>query len=479
METVFLTLLNRSIAAGWLILAVIVLRLLLKKAPGSIRCALWGLVGLRLALPWSIPSGWSLVPSAKTVSPEILYASVPEVQSGISAVNQTVNPLLAQTMTPAVGDSVNPMQIAAFAAAWIWVAGMAVLTLYCLVSYLRLRRRVAQAVRLRDNLWQSEAVRAPFILGLLRPRIYLPFDLEEKTLAHAVAHEQAHLRRWDHWIKPLGFLLLTVYWFNPLVWAAYALLCRDMELACDEWVVRDMGTAQKKEYAAALLSCSVSRRAPAACPLAFGEVGVKGRIEHVLHYKKPARWILIAALAVCAVTAVCFLTDPKEEAPDPEGMEQASAAYPADMPEDFAVRFQWWIQESQPEIFDTYQGLLQKDLVQNGTAADDAYEATEETLHAVYEQLTALDAASIDRTMTTAVLTTDDTLVGVEPCTYYELQFTINGKTYLLQGDSTAWFYRDSDQDAHRFCELVSFLLQLVTELPEYQSLPETIGGYE
>lgn len=311
MDAVFLKLLNMSITASWLILAVIVLRVLLKKAPKSIRGFLWALVGIRLVLPFSWESVLSLIPSAQTVGSDILYAEVPAIHSGISALNQAVNPVLSESLAPTAGASVNPMQVVAGVASVVWMVGMAALVLYGVVSYIRLRRRVAEAVILRDNLRQSEKVASPFVLGLFHPRVYLPFGLDGESLAYVVAHERAHIKRRDHWIKPIGFLLLAVYWFNPLVWLAYILLCRDIELACDERVVKEMGVEDKKAYSKALLSCSVPRRMIAACPLAFGEVGVKQRIKNVLNYKKPAFWIIVVALVSCVVVAVCFLTNPQ------------------------------------------------------------------------------------------------------------------------------------------------------------------------
>lgn len=311
MEAVFIRLLNMSIAASWLILAVVLLRVILKKAPKSIRRILWALVGIRLVLPFSFESFLSLIPSAETVSPDILYAETPRIHSGISAFNTYVNPIISESLAPNVAASVNPMQVVAYIASVVWIAGMILLMLYSVISYVRLRRCVADAVILRDNFWQSEKVASPFVLGLFRPRIYLPFGMDEESLAYVVAHEKAHIKRRDHWIKPIGFLLLTIYWFNPLIWLAYILLCRDIELACDERVVKQMSAEDKKAYSKALLTCSVDRRSIAACPLAFGEVGVKQRIKNVLNYKKPAFWIIIVALVSCVVMAVCFLTNPK------------------------------------------------------------------------------------------------------------------------------------------------------------------------
>ncbi len=311
MEAVFIKLLNMSIAASWLILAVVLLRAILNKAPKAIRRILWALVGIRLVLPFSPESFLSLIPSAETISPDILYTGTPKIHSGVSAFNTYVNPVVSDSLTPAAGAGINPLQIVASIASVVWIAGMAVLLLYAAVSYIRLRRKVAEAVPLRDNLWQSEVVVSPFVLGFFRPRIYLPFGIDEETMAYVVAHENEHINRYDHWIKPIGFLLLVIHWFNPLIWLAYILLCRDIELACDEHVVKRMSADDKKAYLKALLTCSVDRRSIASCPLAFGEVGVKQRIKNVLNYKKPAFWIIIVALASCVVVAVCFLTNPK------------------------------------------------------------------------------------------------------------------------------------------------------------------------
>ncbi len=323
MEALFLELLNRSIAAGWMILAVILLRLALKKAPKWVDCALWALVGVRLIVPFCVQSGFSLVPSAQTLPPEMLYAAAPAIDSGIDALNQAVNPAMTSFFAPSPAASANPLQIWAFAASVVWAAGMAVLLLYTLLSYVRLRRRVQTAVRLRDGVFESENVASPFVLGLFQPRIYLPAGMAQDDLSHVVAHEQAHIRRRDHWIKLIGFLLLTVYWFNPLVWLAYILLCRDIELACDERVIRVLGAEERRSYSAALLRLSAGRSAIAACPLAFGETGVKRRIQSVLRYKKPALWIIAAAAVACAALAVCFLTNPKDALSNAALLEEA------------------------------------------------------------------------------------------------------------------------------------------------------------
>lgn len=313
MTEIFLKLVNMSLSAGWLILAVLVLRMLLVKAPKTVRCALWCLVGLKLIMPFSVESVMSLIPSTEVISRETLYATNPTIDSGIEIVNQTLNPILAENFAPNPGDSVNPLQVVTAVAAFVWAVGVVVFLLYTIFSYLRLRRRVDGAIRLQGNIYQSEAVESPFVLGVIRPRIYIPFSLKEEELQCVLAHEMAHIKRGDHLWKPLGFLLLTVYWFQPLVWLAYVLLCRDIELACDEKVMRQIGMEHKKVYSQALLNCSISHEKIAACPLAFGEVGVKQRIQNVLSYKKPTFWIVTISVIACVVCAVCFLTEPKSE----------------------------------------------------------------------------------------------------------------------------------------------------------------------
>lgn len=309
MEALFLKCLNLSISAGWLILAVMVLRQALKKAPKWVSCLLWALVGLRLVVPLSPESALSLVPSAQTVPPTIVTDPVPAISSGLLFVNQAVNPLLSG-MASSEEAAASPVQRLVSVVAVLWAMGVVLMLAYLLLSYARLYRQTATAVRLRDNVFQSEFVGSPFILGLARPRIYVPYHMEEAALSHVLAHERAHLKRRDHWIKPMAFLVLAVYWFNPLVWAAYVLLCRDIELACDEKVVKNLGEDERKDYSLALLDCAGKRPTVTACPLAFGEVGVKERVARVKRYKKPAFWVSLAALAVCAVVAVCFLTSP-------------------------------------------------------------------------------------------------------------------------------------------------------------------------
>ena len=313
MNELFLKIINMSISASWLVLAVLILRFVLKKAPKWINVLLWGIVAIRLICPFSFESPLSLIPSAETIPLNIGMDSTPTINSGISAINNAVNPIISQSNTPMAGASVNLLQITIGIYEYIWIFGMIALALYTAISYWRLRRKVDTAVRYKDNIFQSENVSFPFVLGIIKPRIYLPFKMNGQYLEYVVAHEQAHICRKDHWWKPLGFLLLMIHWFNPLMWLAYVLLCRDIELACDEKVIKELCNEQRGDYTQALVACSVNRRMIAACPLTFGEVGVKERVKSVMNYKKPALWVIIIAVIVCVGVAVCFLTNPKQD----------------------------------------------------------------------------------------------------------------------------------------------------------------------
>ena len=311
MAAVFLKLLNLSISASWLVLAVLVLRLISKRSPKWMNVLLWGIVALRLVLPFSIESALSLIPSAETVSPAaVQFDPAPTITSGVSVIDNAVNPSLSEHFAAVPTASVNPLYVWTEIAGWVWLIGLGAMLLYALVSYLRLHRCVSVSLPIRDRIYLCDAISSPFILGVVKPRIYLPSGLDEVQRQNVLAHEQAHLARRDHWWKPLGFALLAVYWFNPVLWLAYTLLCRDIELACDERVIRTMDESAVKTYSTVLLACSMPRKAVITCPLAFGEVGVKERVRNALHYKKPAFWVVAASVAVCIVVAVCFLTDP-------------------------------------------------------------------------------------------------------------------------------------------------------------------------
>lgn len=311
MAAVFLKLLNLSISASWLVLAVLVLRLVSKRSPKWMNVLLWGIVALRLVLPFSVESALSLIPSAETVSPAVVqFDPAPTITSGVSIIDNAVNPSLSEHFAAVPTMSVNPLYIWTEIAGWVWLIGLGAMLLYALVSYLRLRRRVSVSLPVQDHIYLCDAISSPFILGVVKPHIYLPSGLDEVQRQNVLSHEQAHLARRDHWWKPLGFALLAVYWFNPVLWLAYALLCRDIELACDERVIRTMDESAVKTYSTVLLACSMPRKAVITCPLAFGEVGVKERVKNALHYKKPAFWVVAASVTVCIVVAVCFLTNP-------------------------------------------------------------------------------------------------------------------------------------------------------------------------
>ena len=318
MNEVFVKLANMSVAAGWLILAVLVLRLLLKKAPRWITCLLWALVAVRLVCPVSLQSPVSAyqvaTPAAVQDSGGVTYFQYVHTSGDKPSIQLDVETIRPAGITPVQQDTAADTShtVTRYMPPYvmIWLAVGGALLLYGLASTLRLRYRVREGMRLRENIWLCDAVTSPFLLGILRPRIYLPSGMGERQMDYVLAHEHAHLRRGDHIWKPLGYLLLAVHWFNPLVWVAYWLFCRDIETACDERVVRSMGVEDKKAYSMALLTCSQGRRMVLACPVAFGEVGVKSRIKAVLHYKKPGFWIVLAAVLACIVVAVCFLTDP-------------------------------------------------------------------------------------------------------------------------------------------------------------------------
>lgn len=314
MSAVFLTILNMSITAGWVISAVIILRFFLRKAPKWPRCVLWAIVALRLICPFSFESRFSLMPDREVTDPGLLQNTVvPAVHTGVPAMDEPLNVAVSTPSASAPEPGATHRHTWLFAGSIIWICGMAAMLGYAVVSFLGTRRKMAEAVRLYDHVYLCDAVRSPFILGAVRPRIYLPSDMEEPQMKYVLAHEQAHLKRRDHWWKLLGYCLLAVYWFNPLVWAAYILLCQDIELACDEKAVRGLNMNGRKAYSKALVDYSMKRRMIMACPLAFGEVGVKKRAKTVLYYKKPAFWLIMLTVAACAGAALCFLTDPRKE----------------------------------------------------------------------------------------------------------------------------------------------------------------------
>lgn len=313
MDDVFLKLVNLSISASWLILAVLVLRFVLKKAPKWVMPLLWGVVALRLVCPFSIESALSLIPSAETIPSEIVTETREPVLYEQATLDIVTNPTLPSAAEVPVGVSRQQAQVDFNIYSVLWLAGMAALLVHALVSAGKLKRKLATAILLRDNIYESEFVNSPFVFGVVKPNIYLPMHMDEGTAAYVIAHERAHLARRDHWWKVLGYLVLALHWFNPLVWVAYILFCRDIELACDEKVVKGLDGAARADYSQALLSCAAPGRAVAACPLAFGEGNIKMRVKSALHYKKPAFWVAAAAVLAVVIVAVCFLTNPRSE----------------------------------------------------------------------------------------------------------------------------------------------------------------------
>ena len=340
MEALFLKLVNMSITASWLVLAIIVVRLIFKKAPKWILCLLWGLVAFRLVCPISIESNLSLIPDTEPLSQERAYAAETSKPARGDILDSEGNVIVEQN--PAANgdilDSEGNVIVGIQAGirtypeteqthGWmyflsrIWLIGFCVMLAYTAVSYYLLKRKVATAIPLKCGIKLSEYVDTPFVLGIIRPVIYLPVGMAEGDMTYVIAHEKAHIRRRDHWWKPFGFLLLSIYWFNPVLWVAYILLCRDIEAACDEKVIKGMEKDERRAYSTALLNCSIHRRRIAACPLAFGEVGVKERVKGVMNYKKPAFWVILIALIVSVIVAVCFLTNPKTEEDDTSGYD--------------------------------------------------------------------------------------------------------------------------------------------------------------
>jgi len=313
MSDIFIRIFNIGITAGWFVLAILLCRPFMKRVPKWVSCLLWAVVGLRLCLPIELESIFSLVPSSEPLPADIMTATSPAINSGVYVLNNVVNPIISDSLAPAPAASVSPMQVLIEIAAYVWVGGIILMLGYGTVSYFLLRRKVRVSIKGEQNVYFCDDVDSPFILGVIFPRIYVPSSMSDEALRHVLAHERSHLRRLDHLWKPFGFILLALYWFNPLMWVAYVLLCRDIEAACDECVIKEMTDDAKKDYSRTLLDCSMHRRRIMACPLAFGEVGVKARVKSILNYKKPAFWVIIAALVVTIVLSVCFLTNPTSD----------------------------------------------------------------------------------------------------------------------------------------------------------------------
>ncbi len=313
MSDLFLKLLNMSISAGWIALAVLFVRLVFRKSPKWLNVILWSFVGVRLILPFSFKSILSLIPSTHTIPEEITEAASPHIDSGFDAVNSVVNPIISESFAPSAAESVNPMQTVVSVSAVIWILGVAAMMIYAVASYVSVYLHVKGAIKENGIVMRSEKIDTPFIMGIIKPKIYLPSQLSEEDSLYVLEHEKAHIKRKDYIWKPLAFALLSIYWFNPALWAVYIFLCRDIEFACDEKVIKSYGEDYKIAYSKVLIACSVPRKAITACPVAFGEVGLKSRIKNILNYKKAPFWVIVLSVTVCVVLAVCFLTDPIEK----------------------------------------------------------------------------------------------------------------------------------------------------------------------
>lgn len=316
MEIIFTKIFNMSVAASMLIIAVILLRLILKNAPKWIRCVLWLLVALRLVIPFSFESPFSLIPNAQAINAA--------TQSSTSYVSSLVNTDSFNTMQNAVSSSENETGIITILS-FLWIAGFGVMLIYMLFSYFHLYLRVKESIEIEDNILVCDRISSPFVFGIIRPRIYLPSDLSEKEKSYVIAHEMAHIKHHDNLLKPIGYLILSIHFFNPLCWIAFKLFTNDVELACDERVIKNYDIQDKKGYSSALLSCSIERNILSACPFSFGESGLKQRIKSVLGYRKPTIRIVILSSAVCILTAMSFMTNPITSALEINSDNQESA----------------------------------------------------------------------------------------------------------------------------------------------------------
>lgn len=310
MSELFLQVLNMSILASWFLLAIFVLRFLFRRAPKWFHMTLWALAAIRLVCPVSVSSPLSLIPRVQTVPPSIMLMPHPTIDSGIPIINQIVNPMLLDAFSAEAVYSAYPLQIWIPVASVLWVVGMAALLAYMAFSYFRLRHKVKNAQHYRDRIYFSEHAGSPFVMGTVRPRIYLTAQIDPKDMEHVLSHERMHIRRLDHWWKLIGFIVLTIHWFNPLVWVSYILLCRDIEMACDEAVAKTLSPSQRADYSQALLNCCAASPRIRICPLAFGEIGIKQRVRAVLNYKKPSTWILCLVVIAITVASLCFATNP-------------------------------------------------------------------------------------------------------------------------------------------------------------------------
>ncbi len=305
-----MNLLDMSIAASYLVIVIAIFRLIFKKVPKFINCAMWAFVGIRLILPFSINSIISLFPNTEPVVQDVVYLGQQASIKTSEFVEKTVSSISIKTAFVASQSNVDFVNMVAGILFTVWVAGVVAMFLYSVITYLHIHSKVKVSVRLRDNIYLCDYVDSPFILGIFKPKIYIPADLTEQEMKCVILHETAHIVRRDNWWKLLGFLLLMVYWFNPILWCAYLMLCRDIEFACDEKIIKNMGNAERQTYSQVLLTYSIPRYMVVAYPVAFGEVGVKMRIKSILNYKKPTFWAIVATVVICIGVGAAFLFNP-------------------------------------------------------------------------------------------------------------------------------------------------------------------------
>ena len=501
METVFLKVLNMSMTASYVILAVLALRLLLRKAPKKYSYLLWSVVGFRLCCPVSFRSVFSLfrlkpfdMTAAQSGGGGLTYVPEniglmprPRVTTGIPVMNAVINDSLPAA-TPAA--SVNPMQVVIFVAAALWCAGMGVLLVYALVSYVRLKGRMDTAVRLEGNVWQSERVRSPFILGFVKPKIYIPYGLDENTLRYVLTHEGYHLKRLDHLVKPLAFLLLVLHWFNPLCWLAFYLMGKDMEMSCDEKVLSGEENI-RKAYSLSLLSFAANRRFPSPSPLAFGETGVKSRVRNVLGWKKPALWVSIIALILSVAALAACAADPVEttEPADPFGHTYRVAGVSYDAP---LYSFTYTAETAPKYQFTSDRQMFRKGLDETAewfqVGGLTEVELTEENFDALFPDYgeysgwrEELDAAKLRKNNRTAWEFCRDVnfaMSSIPPESYYLLQQE-DGTVYLV-----FWYRQPEYQNSRSHArwvfrlERTDLLTVTVNEFAETVLEPEWYSDY-
>lgn len=314
LDGLFLSVLNMSITASLVILVVLLVRLLLKKAPKTFSYALWIVVLFRLICPFSFESAIGLLPINKTPIPQdIVYSTEPQIDTGINIVDSIVNPILPVPNN--MGESISPLQMWVFVGSTIWVFGMLIMLIYSIIQFVRLKRKLVGATPLRGNIYLADHISSPFVMGFMKPHIYLPSSMAETEQGFIIAHEQCHIKRLDHIARILAFVALTIHWFNPLVWLAFVLSGKDMEMSCDEAVMRKVDTDIRAEYSKSLLRFATGRKFIAATPLAFGEGDTKNRVKNVMQYKKPILWVMAVALVAVVVVCAGFATNPFSEKP--------------------------------------------------------------------------------------------------------------------------------------------------------------------